>query len=173
MIKQNKIENSDDSILTKHKKRYKLHVDEKIAERIQIFCEIFNIKLNKFVVDTVIYYLYVIEDDIESNENAIIGKFYDISKLVGGQPIDTTHKNFEKYDEINVEFPFSIFEVIEIICDDIPLTPEEFIEDTVTWTIKDIIENITKGRYHFLDKYKDFSKIAKSIQQLEINLKAI
>ncbi|GAH02464.1 unnamed protein product [marine sediment metagenome] len=74
MIEQNEIENSDVSILLEHKKRYKLHFDEEIAERIQIFCEIFNLKLSKFIVNTVIYYLYVIEDDIESNENTIIGR---------------------------------------------------------------------------------------------------
>ena len=173
MIEQNEIENSNVSILKEYKKRYKLYIDVEIAERIQIFCEIFNVKLNKFIVNTVIYYLYVIEDDIESNENSLIGRYYDVSKLVGSQPIDNIHKNFEKNNEIKVEFPHSIFKVIENICDNIPLTPEEFIEDTVTWTINDIIENIKKGRYHFLDKYKDFSKIAKSIQQLEISLKAI
>ena len=173
MREQNKIENSNISILAEHKKRYKLHFDEEIAERVQMFCEIFNVKLNKFIVNTVIYYLYVIEDDIESNEKTLIGRYYDVSKLVGSQPIDTTHKNFERHNEIKVEFPLSIFKAIENICDNISLTPEEFIEDTVNWSINDIIENIKKGRYHFLDKYKDFSKITKSIQQLELNLKTI
>ncbi|GAI66493.1 unnamed protein product, partial [marine sediment metagenome] len=41
-----------------NKKRYKLHFNEDTIGTIQVFCESFHIELNKFIVNTVGYFLF-------------------------------------------------------------------------------------------------------------------
>lgn len=85
--------------------------------------------------------------------------------MVCVQPRNTTHKKPEKNKTVEAEFPRLISVAIEYVCDEIPLTPEEFIVDTVNGEIDSLIDNIKEGCYDFLAKYKDFSKIEKSIKQ--------
>ncbi len=148
------------------KKRYKLHFDEDTTKKIRVFCETYSIELTKFVVNTVGCYLYAIEDDIVSNECDLIGAYYDASKLIGIQPTNKIQKEAGKIEVVEVEFPLLISNAIEYICDKIPLTPEEFIEDTLKWSIDDLLNNVKDRDYGFLLKYKDFSKITESINKI-------
>ena len=165
MMGQNEIENSNVLASTENK-RYKLHFDQVISEKIQDFCRIFKVKLNKFIVNSVGCYLYDIEDDIYSKEYDLIGRYFDVSKLVTIKPVDDNHETTEKNITIETDIPPLISKAIKHICDEIPLVQEEFIEDTVSWTIKDVLNKIKEDDYRFLGKYKDFSKISKTIDQI-------
>ena len=55
------------------------------------------------------------------------------------------------------------------MCDEIPLTPEEFIVCTVSEEIHLLINNIENGNYAFLTKYKDFSKFIRSVENIYEN----
>jgi len=101
----------------KNQKRYKLYFDEDTDKKIRAFCEVFNIELNAFIVDTVRADLYDIEEDIHQKDFDTIGKYYDVSKLVGVQPRNKTHKEPEKNIKVEGEFPLLISEAIEYICD--------------------------------------------------------
>lgn len=166
MIEQNDFENSNVLASTENKKRFTLRFSEDTIRRIRVFCESFFIELNEFIANTIRYYLYTIGEDIESNEFDLIGRYYDISKLVGMQPLDIPHEISEKKSTINTEIPPLISKAVEDLCNEIPSTPEEFIEDIVKWSIDDIINKIKKDEYDFLDKYKDLSIVQKSIQQI-------
>ncbi|MEE9379698.1 MAG: hypothetical protein V3V33_16860 [Candidatus Lokiarchaeia archaeon] len=166
MSEQNEIENSNTLAPMIKKGRYTLHFDEVTEGKIQDFCEIFSIELKKFIVNTVGYFLFIIEDDIESNAYDLIGGYFDVSKFRSEQPTGKTPKASEKKITIEIEFPHLISKAIWHLTDEIPPTPEEFIEDTVKWSIADIISKIKKYEYDFLDKYKDFSKVQKSTQQI-------
>ena len=162
----NEIENSNVLVSTENKKRYALHFNEDYTRRIRAFCESFFIDLNVFIVNAVRDYLYAIEDDIESNAFDLIGGYYDVSKLLGIQSSDTPLEVTEKKNIIEAEFPLLVSKAVQGICDEIPYTPEEFIEDIMKWSIDDIIDSIKKGRYDFLGKYKDFTEVIISIQQI-------
>ena len=86
--------------------------------------------------------------------------------MIGVQPRNIPHKEPGKNIKVEAEFPRLISEAIEYVCDEIPLTPEEFIVDTVNEEIDILIDNIKEGCYDFLAKCKDFPKIEKSIQQI-------
>ena len=86
--------------------------------------------------------------------------------MVGVQPCNVHHNGPEKNVKVEADFPRLISEAIEYVCDEIPLTPEGFIVDTVTEEIDVLIVKVKEGCYDFLAKYKDFSKIEKSIQQI-------
>ena len=85
--------------------------------------------------------------------------------MVGVQPRNIPYKEPGKNIKVEAEFPLLISEAIEYICDEIPLTPEEFIVDIVNGEIDIFIDKIKEGCYDFLEKYKDFSKIVKSIKR--------
>jgi len=106
-----------------------------------------------------------IEANIHQKDYDTIGKYYDVSKLVSVKPRNIPHKEPEENITVEAEFPLLISEAIEYICEEIPLTPEEFIVDTVNGEIDILIDNVKEDCYDFLDKYKDFSKIAKSIKR--------
>lgn len=161
------IEEFNTTTQKENKKRYKLHFNEDTIGKIRVFCESFHVELNKFIVNTIGYFLYDIEYDIGSKEFDLIGGYFDISKLVGVQSNNNTREANEKFNEIEAEFPLLISEAIDYVCDAIPLTPEEFIEDTINWEIVDIMDHIKEDRYDFLDKYKDFSKITQSIKSIK------
>ena len=165
MMEQTEIENSNVLPLAGNK-RYKLHFDQVISGKIRDFCEIFKVKLNKFIVSSVGCYLYDIEDDIYSKEYNLIGRYFNISKFVAIQSVDNNHEITEKNIIIEAEFPTLISKAIEYICDEIPLVQEEFIEDTVSWTIENVFKKIKEDDYRFLGKYKDFSKITKTVNQI-------
>ena len=166
MIEQNEIENSNVLILTENKMRFSLRFSKEIIRKIRVFCESFFIELNEFVINTIRYYLYDIRDDIESNKFDLIGRYYDASKLVGIQPPEIPQEILKKNCTVNVESPPLISKTVEDLCKEIPPTPEEFIEDLMKWSIDDIMNKIKKSEFEFLDKYKDFSKVQKSIQQI-------
>ncbi len=166
MIEQNEIENSNVLILPENKMRFSLRFSKEIIRKIRVFCESFFIELNEFVINTISYDLYDIREDIKSNKFDLIGRYYDVSKLAGIQPPDIPHELSEKKSIINAEIPTSISKAVEDLCNEIHSTPEEFMEDIMKWSIKDIVGQIKKGEFEFLDKYKDFSKIAKSIDQI-------
>lgn len=167
MIEPNEIEDSKVLPTIENKKRYKLQFNEDTIGTIRVFCESFHIELNKFIVNTVGYFLYDIENDIESKEYDLIGGYFDVSKLVDVQSSNNTREMNEKINEIKAEFPLLISKAIDYVCDEIPLTPEKFIEDTINWAIVDIMDHIKEDRYNFLDKYKDFSKITQSIKSIK------
>lgn len=110
--------------------------------------------------------MYGIKDDIEERDYDTIGKYYDLSKLINFHLHSPTHENTDKNNIVETELPLLVSEAIENICDEIPLTPEGFLTDIVTWTIDILIDNVKEGCYDFLGKYKTFSKIVKSIQQI-------
>lgn len=110
--------------------------------------------------------MYAIEDDIASNECDLIGAYYDASKLIGIQSANKIQKEAGKLVSVDVEIPLLISNAIEYICDKIPLTPKEFIEDTLKWSIDDLLNNVKDRNYGFLLKYKDFSKITESINKI-------
>ena len=166
MIEQNEIENSNVLILPENKMRFSLRFSKEIIRKIRVFCESFFIESNEFVINTISYYLYDIREDIGSNKFDLIGRYYDVSKLVGIQPFNTSHEISEKKSSINVEIPPLISKAVEDLCNEIHSTPEEFMEDIMKWSINNIVGQIKKGEFEFLDKYKDFSKIAKSIDQI-------
>ncbi|TKJ23159.1 MAG: hypothetical protein CEE42_12220 [Promethearchaeota archaeon Loki_b31] len=134
--------------------------------KVRAFCESFLIKLNKFIVNTVGHFLFDIEDDIGSKAFDLIGGYYKVSRLVGVQSSNNTRETNEKFNEIKAEFPLLISEAIDYLCDEIPLTPEEFIVDTINGEIDFLLDNVKEGYYNFLGKYKDFSKITESIDQI-------
>jgi len=166
MIDQNEIENSNVSALIKDEIRFSLRFSKEIIRKIRVFCESFFIELNEFVINTISYYLYDIREDIESNKFDLIGSYYNVSKLVETPPPDIPHELSDEKSTINVEIPPLISAAVEDLCDKIPLAPEEFMEDIMKWSINNIVGKIKKGEFEFLDKYKDFSKIAKSIDQI-------
>ena len=160
------IEEFNTTTQIENKKRYKLHFNEDTIGKIRVFCESFHIELNKFIVNTVGYFLFDIGDDIGTKGFDLIGGYYNVSKLVGVQSSNNNREMNDKFHEIEAEFPLLISKAIDYVCDEIPLTPEEFIEDTINWSIVNIMVHIKKERYDFLDKYKDFSTITESIDQI-------
>ncbi|MBA7544751.1 hypothetical protein ES705_37112 [subsurface metagenome] len=102
-----------------------------------------------------------------SKDFDLIGGYFDVSKLVDVQSSNNTREKNEKINEIEAEFPLLVSKAIDYICDEISLTHEEFIEDTINWEIVDIMDHIKEDRYDFLDKYKDFSKITQSIKSIK------
>ncbi len=166
-IKPNEIEDSNVLLTIENKKRYKLRLNEDMIAKVRAFCESFHVELNKFIVNTVGYFLFEIEDDIGSTGFDLIGGYYNVSKLVGVQSSNNSSEVNEKISEIEAEIPLLISEAIDYVCDEISLTPEEFIEDTINWAIIDLIDRIKKDNYDFLDKYKDFSKITESIKSIK------
>ena len=64
----------------KNQKQYKLYFDECTDGKIRTFCEVFNIELNTFIINTVKSYLYEIGDDLGDEDYDTIGKYYDVSK---------------------------------------------------------------------------------------------
>ena len=168
MIEQNEIENSNVLILAGNKMRFTLRFSKETIRKIRVFCESFFIGLDDFILNTIKYYLYEIREDIESNFD-LIGSYYDVSTLVGIQPPDIPHETSEKKSLINTEIPPSISKAVEDLCNEIHSTPEEFMGDIMKWAINDIVGQIKKGEFEFLDKYKDFSRITKSIDQIYKN----
>lgn len=166
MIEPKEIEDSKVLPTIENKKRYKLRFNKDTIGKVRTFCEAFHIELNKFIVNTVGNFLFDIEDDIGSKRFSLIGGYFNVSKLVGVQSSNNTREANEKSNEIEAEIPLLISKAIDYICDKIPLTPEEFIEDTINWAIGDIMDRIKEDRYDFLDKYKNFSKITESIDQI-------
>lgn len=77
---------------------------------------------------------------------------------MGKEPHSKTYKELQNIMKFKVEFPLLISVAVEHICEKIPLTPEEFIVDTVAEILDILIEKISGDCYDFLDKYKDFSK---------------
>lgn len=66
-------------------KLYELYFDEDTNGKIQALCEVFDIELNIFIVNTVRDAFYVIEGDLYQKDYDNIGKYYDVSKLAGIQ----------------------------------------------------------------------------------------
>jgi len=124
------------------------------------------IKRGEFSVKTIISYLGAIEDDIYSKEFALIGTYYDSSKLLGIHSRGDPKEEIEKSSTIEVEFPLELSEVVQMLCDELPCTPEEFIKDTMSWKIESIIEDIKKGNYEFLGIYKNFLRVFEAIERL-------
>ncbi len=162
---KSEIKNSNALSSIENRKTYELHFDEVTDGKIRVFCEVFDLELNNFIVNTVKDDLYVIGANIHQNDYDTIGKYYDVSKLVGVQPRSVPHKEPEKNVIVEAEFPLLISGAIECLCDKIPLTAEEYIVDLVNEEICILIDNIKDRCYDFLGKYKDFSKIEKTINR--------
>jgi len=165
-IEPKEIEDSNILPTIENEKRYKLRFSKDIMAKVRVFCESFHIELNKFIVNTVGNFLFDIEDDIGSKRFSLIGGYFNVSKLVEVQSSNNTHEANEKINEIEAEFPLLISKAIDYFCDKIPLTPEEFIVDTINEEIDLSIDNVKEGCYNFLGRYKDFSKITESIDQI-------
>lgn len=85
-------------------KQYILYFDEGTDGKIRLFCECFSIELNTFVVNTVKSYLYEIGDDLGDGDYDTIGKYYDVSKLVGVQHITYPIRNLKKIKKLKQNF---------------------------------------------------------------------
>ncbi len=109
------------------------------------------------------------EDDIDNQEYNIFTRYFDLSKLIGKRSAEISLKEQEKKNVVEAEFHPLISDAIEIICEKIHWTPEEFIEHQVKLEINEIIDKIKEGDYSFLDKYFDFSQIKESISQIYKN----
>ncbi|MHA1499836.1 MAG: hypothetical protein ACTSRT_20080 [Promethearchaeota archaeon] len=167
MIEQAKVEDLNVSLISKDANiKFTLYFTENTARNILDFCESYIITLDDFSAKTIISYLGAIEDDIHSKAFSLIGSYYDNSKLMGNQTRDNPKEDIEKPNTIEVDFPLELSEVVEIICDEFPCTPEEFIENTMSWKIESIIENIKKGNYEFLGTYKNFLRVFEAIERL-------
>jgi len=163
---KNEIKNSNELSSLESRISYKLYFDEGTDGKIRMFCEVFNIELNNFIVNTVKSYLYEIGNDLGDGDYDTIGKYYAVSKLVGVQPRNMPHKEPEKNIKVEAEFHHLISEAIEYVCDEIPKTPEKFIVDIINGEIDILIDIVKEGGYDFLATYKNFSKIVKSIQRI-------
>ena len=113
--------------------------------------------------------LFVIVDNIEEEGCDAVGEYFNLSKLVSGQPHNNINKKSGKGITVEAKFPLLVSKAIEYLCDIIPLTPEEFIVDIVTEKLNLLIDNIEENCYEFLTKYKDFSKFIKSVDKIHKN----
>jgi len=168
-IEPKEIEDSKVLPTIENEKRYKLRFSKDMIGKVRAFCEAFLIELNKFIVNTVGYFLFDIEDDIGSKGFDLIGGYFNVSKFVGVQSSDNTRETNEKFNEIEAEFPLLISKAIDYICDKIPLTPEEFIVNTINRENGFLLDNVEEDCYAFLGKYKDFSKITELTDKIYKN----
>lgn len=167
MMEPSEIEDSNIFSPIKNKNKYILHFAEDTERKIKVLCETFSIELNVFIINTVGYFLYNIEDDIDSNKYDLTGSYYDVSKLIDDRSVvkNPPVKSEKKYP-LEINFPQLILDAIRIYCDEIPLTVEEFIQDTLEWYVDDLVRKVKKGEFDFLEKFKDFSKVQESIQKI-------
>lgn len=99
----------------------------------------------------------------------MVGDYFDVSRLIIGQPRIKTNKKTEKGTPIEIKFPHLVSVAVEYLCDIIPLTPEIFIVDIVTEKINLLLNNIEDNCYEFLNSYKDFSKFIKAVDKIHKN----
>lgn len=104
---------------TQENKIYKIFFDKDTVGKIQVSWESIFIEISDFIVKTVISELYPILDDIEDKDYDIIGRYFNLSKLVSNQSEKNTNNKSEKTSMIEANFHILISKVIEIICDTI------------------------------------------------------
>ena len=152
----------------KSKKKYVLHFDEIIANKIHVFGELLFIELNDFVAKTLKPDLIVIEDDITTERYDIVIKYFDLSKLIGIHTHRILDDLNEKKSISEIKFPHLISRAIQKICNTVHWKPEKFIEDIVTRKINDMVKAIKNGKYDFLAAYldSDLLEIVKLINQI-------
>jgi len=134
--------------------------------KIHIFCESFCIEIDHFIIKTLEGRLEGLLDDLEDMQYDFAIQYFDLSKLDVRKTIKTVPEEVEKNTILEVHIPCLISKPIEYFCEEIPVTPEKFIEEIVSSAMNRIMEDIKEENYEFLGKYKKFSRVIKELNKI-------
>ena len=170
-VKNQELEQGDKPELkngNSYTKRYILHFNKEIAEKIRLFCEVFFLNTSYFIEKTVATELFSIQCDLEGDLDMFIG-YFDTSKLRGDPNKLPKQKVTKNNCEIECELHPLIAKPIEELCEKIHWTPEEFIANVMRYKMIHIFNDLKKGENEFITIYFDLKQISKSIDDIYYN----
>ena len=110
--------------------RYKLYFDNKTAQKIKLFCEVFYLDTSYFIVKTLIPELYFIQEDMEEDHEVFAG-YFDLEKFTENNHKVQTPKITEKNYIFEVELHPLVEKPIIDYCKLIHWKPEKFMARTL------------------------------------------